>query len=145
MTKEKRNWPRELNYSTFFFTEFSNIYETKELYIIVKEYSVIEEVVILPPRRDQCGKRFGFTRFRKMVDERLMATKLDNIIIGSRKIRANISKFQRRFPEWRYQDDREDNKKKGIEDGGFRNKQIEEGHNSKIRKLPIMGGQQHGR
>lgn len=78
----------------FFFTEVPDQYGAKEMYNIFKEYGHIDEV-IFPPRRDKRRKRFGFVRFFNVLDEILLAIKLDNIIIESRKIHENLQRFIR--------------------------------------------------
>lgn len=45
--------------------------------------------------RDKRGRRFGFWRFFKVVDERLFVTKLDNIFIDHKKLHANTAKYNR--------------------------------------------------
>lgn len=78
----------------FFFTELPDEYGAKDMYMLFKEFREIDEVII-PPKKDKRRKMFGFVRFFDIKDEKMMALKLDNIIIGSRKIHANIPKFNR--------------------------------------------------
>lgn len=78
--------------SSFFFTEFLDSFDRKDMFKVFKEYELVMEVFI-PSRRDRCGKRYGFVRFRKVVDKRIMAVKLDSIHIQGKKIFANISRF----------------------------------------------------
>ncbi|CAL5205475.1 unnamed protein product [Lathyrus oleraceus] len=80
--------------SSFFFTKFSFFRGAKEMFEIFKEHGMVVEVVI-PPRRDKRGKIYGFVRFIKVVDARILAVKLDNIFIQGKKIYANIPRFQR--------------------------------------------------
>lgn len=79
--------------SNYFFTEFPKDYGAKEMYDIFKEYGLVVEVVI-PSRRDNLGKHYGFVRFRRVGDEGKLAVKLDNIFIKSKKFHANVPKFQ---------------------------------------------------
>lgn len=58
----------------------------------------IDEVVI-SPRRDKRGRRFGFVRFMNVKDEDPLAIKLDNIVLEGRKIYVNLSKFMRMIKE----------------------------------------------
>lgn len=51
--------------------------------------------VVIPPRRNKMGKRFDFARFKVGEDVRLLAVKLDNIIIDGKKIHANLPRFNR--------------------------------------------------
>ena len=52
----------------------------KDLYFEFKDLGDIDEVFI-PPKRDKVGRRYGFVRYFNVADERLMATKLDNVIL----------------------------------------------------------------
>lgn len=81
--------------SSFFFNEFHDSCDAKEMLEIFKEYGLVVEVVILP-RRDKRGKRYGFVQLRKVADKRILAMRLDNIYIQGKKIFAKIPRFQRR-------------------------------------------------
>lgn len=58
---------------------------------IFQLFGCIGDVVemVIPPRRNKLGKRFGFGRFKGVDDVRLLAVKLDNILIDDKKIHAN--------------------------------------------------------
>lgn len=45
--------------------------------------------VVISPRRNKFGNCFGFTRFKEVGDDRVLAVKLDNIFIDKKKIHAN--------------------------------------------------------
>lgn len=62
------------------------------MYVTFKDFGEIAEVII-PSKRDKRGKRFGFSRIFNVRDKIIMATKIDNILIGSRKIHANVPRF----------------------------------------------------
>lgn len=68
------------------------------MYELLKEYSLIDEVVI-SSKRDKRGKNYGFVRFRKVLEERVFVVKLENIFINNKKIYVNIPRFQRGKPE----------------------------------------------
>ncbi|KAI5404074.1 hypothetical protein KIW84_051278 [Lathyrus oleraceus] len=53
----------------------------------------IDEVII-PPKRNAGGKRYGFVRFLNVKDDRLLTTKLETIFLDGRKIFSNIPRFQ---------------------------------------------------
>ncbi|XP_058758209.1 uncharacterized protein LOC131631431 [Vicia villosa] len=91
-----KNVRRSKETTTFFVTEFPEECGAKELYAIFKDYGEIDEVII-PPRRDRRGKKFGFARFFNVTDTKMMAIRLDNIIIGSRKIHTNLPRFSRYY------------------------------------------------
>lgn len=65
------------------------------MYEALQSYGEIGEVVI-PSKRDIKGMRYGFVIFFDILHEALMATKLDNVFIRSRKLYVNIPRFQRR-------------------------------------------------
>lgn len=80
--------------STFFVTEFPEECMAKDLYNRFEEFGEVDEVII-PPKIDIRGKRFGFVRFFNMENASFLATKLDNIFIGSRKLHVNVPKHER--------------------------------------------------
>lgn len=81
--------------TTFLFTEFSEDCGAKELYNVFKEYGNVDEVII-PPKKDVRGKRYGFVRFFDMGEAEFLAKRLDSIFIGRRKLHVNIPKHNRR-------------------------------------------------
>lgn len=80
--------------SNYFFTEISYTHGAMEMYNIFKDFGEIEEVVI-PPKWDKRRKWYSFVRFRNVENERMLATKVDNIIINRWKVYTNIPRFQR--------------------------------------------------
>ncbi|CAK8534234.1 unnamed protein product [Lathyrus sativus] len=82
------------NISSFFFTEFLEGFKAKNMFEEFKHFGLVKEVVV-PPKRDKKGKRYGFVRFRDVEDARVLAIILDNIMIGGKKIHANIRRFHR--------------------------------------------------
>lgn len=82
--------------STFYVTNFGNSWKARDLLFEFKELGDVDEVVI-PPRRDKRGSRYGFVRFQNVANEKLMAIKLDSLMLEGRKIFVNISRFQRQM------------------------------------------------
>lgn len=68
--------------------------ESKRFVFEFKELGEIDEVVI-PPKREKIDRRYGFVRFFNVKEEKLLATKLDNIVLEGRKIFANLPRFKR--------------------------------------------------
>ncbi|CAK8568344.1 unnamed protein product [Lathyrus sativus] len=64
------------------------------MFDVFTEFGLVLEVY-MPTRRDKRGKRFGFVRFRKVLDVRVLATKLDSIFILGKKIHVNLQRFVR--------------------------------------------------
>src|SRR4051812_48282627 len=80
--------------STTFLTEFGEKWKARDLFFELKELGDLEEVVV-SPRRDRRGRRFGFASFNNVKDEKMLAVKLDNMVLEGRKLYANLSRFQR--------------------------------------------------
>ncbi|CAK8570132.1 unnamed protein product [Lathyrus sativus] len=85
----------EVNETHFiYFSEIPKKVKAEMIFNLFREYDNVKEVVI-PPKRNKLGKRFGFVRFTDIDDVRVLALKLDNIFIDSVKIHANIPRFPR--------------------------------------------------
>lgn len=54
---------------TYFFSQFPKDHGAKEIYGIFTKYGNATEVVI-PPKRDKIGRRFGFVRVKQVRDPR---------------------------------------------------------------------------
>lgn len=78
----------------FFVTEFGYKWRANDLFFEFKDLGEIEEVVI-PPKRDKYGRRYGFVCFVNVKDVKMLATKMDNIVLDGRKIYANVPIFNR--------------------------------------------------
>ncbi|XP_058740912.1 polyadenylate-binding protein, cytoplasmic and nuclear-like [Vicia villosa] len=85
---------RSRKVSTFFVTEFPEEYGAKDLYNVFSEFGEVDEVII-PSKRDVRGKKYGFVRFFDVKEVELLATKLDNIFLGMKKIHVNVPKHER--------------------------------------------------
>lgn len=103
--KSKPRWDSERNKridrssvkretTTLFITEFDEMWSARDLYMEFKKLGVIDEVVI-PLRKDSREIRYGFVRFPGEEDDRLLATRLDNLFLEGRKLHANIPRFRR--------------------------------------------------
>lgn len=89
-----RNKGGEAAITSFFITEFRDKWKAQDLLFELKEFGDLEEVVI-PPKRDIRGRRYGFTRFLNVTNKKLFAIKLDIVMLEGRKLFANIPRFQR--------------------------------------------------
>ncbi|GLU06805.1 hypothetical protein SLE2022_237990 [Rubroshorea leprosula] len=81
--------------TTFFFYNFPEELEAKFLWNCFKMYGKVVDVY-LPRKRDKRGKRFGFVRLTGVNNEMQMERKLNNIWIGSYKIRVKIANDRQR-------------------------------------------------
>ncbi|CAK8534102.1 unnamed protein product [Lathyrus sativus] len=80
--------------TSFFVIEFSENMNAKDLFEVFKVYGVISEVFI-SAKRDKRGNRFGFAKFRKVHDPRILACNLDSIVLEGKKIYVNIPRFSK--------------------------------------------------
>lgn len=80
--------------TTYYFSDFEEEWNAKDLYYEFKELGAIEEIVI-PTKKDWRGKKYGLVRFVNVYEERVMETKLNNIMLNGKKIIANLSKYKR--------------------------------------------------
>lgn len=74
--------------TTFFFTEFGLKSKARDMLFEFKELGLVEKVVI-PLKKDKFGRRYGFVRFLNVQDTKLLAIKLDNVVLEGRKLYAN--------------------------------------------------------
>lgn len=56
---------------------------------------LLDEIVI-PPNKDWRGEHYGFVRFLKVENVRLLETKLDNLRLDGKKLKVNVSKIARK-------------------------------------------------
>ncbi|XP_058746152.1 uncharacterized protein LOC131619025 [Vicia villosa] len=80
--------------SSFYFSAFPDRCKAIDMF---KLFGCVGEVVevVIPPRRNKFGRRFGFARFKEVVDERMVVVRLYNILIDGKKIHANQPRFLR--------------------------------------------------
>ncbi|CAK8576410.1 unnamed protein product [Lathyrus sativus] len=79
---------------SIYFSEFPYRVKAKEIFQIFEIHGKVAEVII-PPKRNKHCKHFGFVRFSKEEDGRVLAVKLDNIFDDKVKIHANLPRFSR--------------------------------------------------
>lgn len=89
----KRIWKKII---FFLFTSFPEDFNACNMNETFQSYGATDEVMI-PSKRDIRGRRYGFVRLFDVKHEALMATNLDNVFIGSKKLYVNIPYFQRRL------------------------------------------------
>ncbi|GLT45333.1 hypothetical protein SLA2020_191700 [Shorea laevis] len=83
--------------TTFFFYNFPEELEAKFLWNCFQMYGKVVDVYI-PSKRDKRGKRFGFVRLTGVNNEIQMEKRLNEIWIGSYKMRVKIAKDKQRQP-----------------------------------------------
>ncbi|XP_058742013.1 uncharacterized protein LOC131614447 [Vicia villosa] len=113
--------------TSMYVSAFPEDYSAKNLFELFGCSGNVAEVAI-SPRRNKFGRRFAFARFTDVVDGRILAIRLDNILIESKKIHVNLPKFKRE--EWT---------KGGLnlstaKREGFKGKEIDRGSGSVVQK-----------
>ncbi|GKV29207.1 hypothetical protein SLEP1_g38153 [Rubroshorea leprosula] len=83
--------------STFFFYNFPEELEAKFLWNSFQMYGKVVDVYI-PSKRDKRGKRYGFVRLTGVKNEIQMERRLNEIWIGSYKMRVKIANDRQRKP-----------------------------------------------
>ncbi|GLT94449.1 hypothetical protein SLE2022_121890 [Rubroshorea leprosula] len=81
--------------STFFFYNFPEELEAKFLWNSFQMYGKVVDVYI-PSKRDKRGKRYGFVRLTGVKNEIQMERRLNEIWIGSYKMRVKIANDRQR-------------------------------------------------
>ncbi|XP_058775836.1 uncharacterized protein LOC131650123 [Vicia villosa] len=81
--------------TSFFITNFDNRWRARDLFFEFKDLGVVDEIVI-PPKKDWRGEKYGFMRFAEVENVGLLEVKLDNLWLEGRKLKANVSKFKRK-------------------------------------------------
>ncbi|KAJ0844803.1 putative RNA recognition motif domain, nucleotide-binding alpha-beta plait domain superfamily [Helianthus annuus] len=80
--------------TTFYVTNLPDWTTGRDLWVECQRCGVICDAVV-PKRRDHAGKVFGFVRFKRIKDQNKLLQALNNVWIGSYKIKVNVSKFQK--------------------------------------------------
>ncbi|GKC67933.1 cytochrome P450 [Tanacetum coccineum] len=83
---------------TFYFTNFPSRWDHVVMKEIFAKYGRVEDVFIAKKRNKQ-GKRFGFSRFKDVINPSAFERLLNTICIGTQQLRCNIARFQRRAYE----------------------------------------------
>jgi len=79
---------------SFFFTNFPNEFQEKDLWRVFQHWGRVLDVFI-SKKLNARKQRFGFVRFHGVRDEYVLERQLDSIWIGTWKLHANIPKYRR--------------------------------------------------
>ncbi|KAJ0454207.1 putative RNA recognition motif domain, nucleotide-binding alpha-beta plait domain superfamily [Helianthus annuus] len=80
--------------TTIFIANLPEDVSRKEIWLECRRCGNITDVY-LPFKKDLKGKRFAFVRFNKFRDLEKLIQALNNVWIGEKKLKANVSKFER--------------------------------------------------
>ena len=92
---QKVTWRDKAGITTFYFSRFPEGMMEKDLWRIFQKWGKVWEVFI-PRTKNKLGHRFGFVRFKGVMDEQRLERQLDNnIFIDGVKVFVNRPKFER--------------------------------------------------
>ncbi|XP_057432775.1 uncharacterized protein LOC130725575 [Lotus japonicus] len=89
---------RDEEITSYFFTNFPNHFNAKNMWEVFSHWGRVQEVVI-PVKRDRKGNRFGFVRFFDVINPTRFGRRLDQIFIGSTKLYVNLPRFRNHAEE----------------------------------------------
>ncbi|KAK6133348.1 hypothetical protein DH2020_032919 [Rehmannia glutinosa] len=95
--KQDRRYQARQGYiksQTFFVTNFPGDWNQRDLWELFQRYGKVWDVFI-PNKRSRNGGRFGFVRFVGVDNAKSLEATLDQIWIGSYKLRVNIPRFSK--------------------------------------------------
>lgn len=88
-------WNRDTSVVTYYFTNFSTSFGPEALWKMFLKWGKVVDVFI-PMKRNKEGKAFGFVRFKEVAYPQELERRLDQIWIGTYKLRANCIKIFRK-------------------------------------------------
>ncbi|XP_022004007.1 polyadenylate-binding protein, cytoplasmic and nuclear-like [Helianthus annuus] len=80
--------------TTIFLANLPDEVSDKEIWLEIRRCGYLSDVYF-PKKRDLKGKRFAFARFKKIRDISKLVQALNNVWFGDKRVKANVSKFQR--------------------------------------------------
>ena len=93
--EKKMTWRNKDDVTTFYFSRFPEGIMEQDMWQIFQKWGKVWEVFI-PRTKNKLGHRFGFVRFKEVVDVQSLERRLDNnIFIGGQKLFVNRPKFDR--------------------------------------------------
>jgi RNA recognition motif-containing protein len=118
--KDRRGYIHKVDQSSisFFVTNFPDDCHSADLWKLFASYGRLGDVYI-PNKVDKWGKRFAFVKFRDEIDAVELGERLEDVWLGTFKLRVNVSRFGRK---------EDDNRKKEL--GDHRKKELLEGESS---------------
>lgn len=88
------NWRDKDDITTFYFTRFHEHITEEDLWAQFKKWGDVREIFI-HKHRNKGGTRYGFVRFKGVLDKYRLEKQLDNIILDGLKMYVNIPKYGR--------------------------------------------------
>ncbi|KAK2389417.1 putative serine/arginine-rich splicing factor protein [Trifolium repens] len=94
--ERKDGFVNRLNKETtsFFFTNFPEEAQVIELWSLFAKHGRVGEVYV-PKKRDRRGNRFGFVKFKDVKSIDALCDRLEDVWLGSFKVKVNLARFGR--------------------------------------------------
>ncbi|KAK2384354.1 putative serine/arginine-rich splicing factor protein [Trifolium repens] len=80
--------------TSYFFTNIPEEVQAMELWSLFAKHGRVGEAYI-PKKRDKRGSRFGFVKFKEVKSVEALNSRLEDLWMGTYKIRINLSRFGR--------------------------------------------------
>jgi hypothetical protein len=81
--------------TSFYFTNIPDEVQAVELWSLFAKHGRVGEVY-MPKKRDKWGNRFGFVKFKDVKNVEALSNRLEDVWVGTFKIRINLSRFGRK-------------------------------------------------
>ena len=88
------NWRDKDDITTFYFTRFHEHITEEDLWAQFKKWGDVRDIFI-HKHRNKGGRRYGFVRFKGVLDKYRLEKQLDNIILEGLKMYVNVPKYGR--------------------------------------------------
>lgn len=108
------NWRNKADITSFYFTHFPDEANEEMLWRHFKKWGDVREVYIAK-RPNKEGRRYGFVRFKGVLDAKGLEIRLDNIVINKCKLFVNLPRFDRPGRKTELQESKHVGRKKMIE------------------------------
>ena len=93
--EKKMTWRNKEDVTTFYFSRFPEGITEQDMWQMFQKWGKVWEVFILRTK-NKLGHRFGFVKFKEVVDVQSLERRLDNnLFIGGQKLFVNRPKFDR--------------------------------------------------
>lgn len=80
--------------TSYFFTNIPDDFGEEAMWGVFKHWGKVWDIYI-PPRRDKNGKRFGFVKFKDVLNAKALEESLKMVQIGDKKVTVNLPRYGR--------------------------------------------------
>jgi len=80
--------------TSFFFTKFPESANRSDLWKLFAKFGYVGEV-FLPKKLDKWGRRFGFVKYKEVLNVEALAARLENVWFDNVRLKVNLARFGR--------------------------------------------------